>query len=121
MMNTEHITNKVLRGETDAAIIATIRLDLEFDRKYAKDPIGLQWVKKHLNTIRTVLEHLDQPLNKTLKIEQMMSLKGLTNFTSNSVKERIDYLIPLYEQLKRQEEMEGKRVVIAILKEGKSA
>lgn len=108
------VSSKALRGEADAASLAAYRLELEFERKYAaKDPAGFKWVMKHLNTIRTFLDHIDRPLQQTADIEQMMRLTGIARWNSATVKERIDFLSKLYEQLKAEEEWQSKPRVIA--------
>lgn len=114
MNNITNISSRVLRGEADAAVLAAYRLELEFDRKYAKDPVGYKWVMKHLNTIRTFLDHIDRPLARTADVEQMMRLTGIARFTSATVKERIDFLVPLYEKLKAEEERAKLRRVVAV-------
>ena len=118
---TTTISSKVLRGEADAASLAAYRLELEFDRKYIKDPVGYKWVMKHLTTIRTFLDHIDRPLSRTADVEQMMRLTGIAKFTSATVKERIDFLVPLYEKLKTEEERANLPRVIAKLVERQEA
>jgi hypothetical protein len=107
------ISNRVLRGEAERAALSLYRVKCEVERKYIKDSAGLAWLQKHFNQISLFLDHVDGPLARASDLEDAMSLRGLAQFNSDTVRGRLDVLIPLYERLLIEEGKPFRRVLVA--------
>jgi hypothetical protein len=115
-MNQLSIPSRVLRGEAERAALSLYRLKCEVERKYVKDSAGLSWVTKHLGQVSLFLDHIERPLANATELEEAMSLVGLARFNSDTVKKKLDVLVPLYHQLLQAEgrepvQIERRRVV----------
>ena len=120
-MNQLFIPGKVLRGEAERAALSLYRVKCEVERKYVRDSAGLAWLQKHFNQISLFLDHVDGPLARANDLEDALNLRGLAQFNSDTVRRKLDILIPLYQKLLEEEGKPFKRIVVAELVEERTA
>jgi hypothetical protein len=101
MYTIKPISNRQLRGEAEASVVAIYRLRREIERSYKKDLIGRDYCFGLLDVVNGFLDHVDQPLAVCSDVEDAMSLVGIARFTIETIDRKMEVLSRLKENLIR--------------------